>query len=75
MLVRVGPSVAKAGGVFVLNRVGASIWRLLDGRRPVSRLAALVTAEFDVAGERAEADVVRFLSELRRLRLVRELRR
>ena len=48
-----------------LNATGSFVWGLLDGRRTVAEVAAEVTDRFQVGGERAAADLTRFLSSLR----------
>lgn len=52
------------GQVKVLNPVGARIWALLDGRRTLREIAALIGAEYDVALAEAQADLVAFVNEL-----------
>ncbi len=48
-----------------LNATGSFVWGLLDGRRTLADVAAAVAERFHVGGERAAADVSRFLSSLR----------
>ena len=50
-----------------LNPVGGRIWSLIDGTRSIAQIAETVTAEFEVAGEAAAADVKEFVAELARL--------
>jgi hypothetical protein len=50
--------------VMGLNPVGSFVWGLLDGRRTEAEIAAAVAARFDIATERALADVSAFLSSL-----------
>ncbi len=47
-----------------LNPVAGSIWSLIDGARSVAQIAQALTAEFEVSGEAAEADVREFVAEL-----------
>jgi hypothetical protein len=52
------------GKVRVLNRVGARLWELADGRRSVEEMADIVADEYDVDLERARADALAFWSDL-----------
>lgn len=47
-----------------VNRTGAAIWPALAGGAPRSELIAQVAERFDVAPEKAAADVDAFLNEL-----------
>ena len=48
-----------------LNASGSFAWGLLDGKRTLAEVAAAVADHFQVGGERAAADLTRFLSSLR----------
>ena len=50
--------------VKVLNPVGVKVFSLLDGAHTVDEIVDAVTAEFDVAADRARGDVQAFLGEL-----------
>lgn len=52
------------GRVRVLNAVGARLWALADGRRSIADLVDTIVAEYDVAEERARADVLAFCADL-----------
>jgi hypothetical protein len=58
------------GEYYSLDEVGTRIWELCDGVRTVSDIARCISAEFDAEGEAVEQDVVRFLEELARDKLV-----
>ena len=47
-----------------LNEVGARIWELADGVRPVADIVATIEQEYDVSTQSAQADVAGFLDEL-----------
>ena len=47
-----------------LADVGARIWALLHDPIAVSAIAETIAGEYDVARDRCEADVLRFLEEL-----------
>jgi hypothetical protein len=52
------------GEVKVLNEVGARIWELADGTRPVREIAKIICEEFAVDVDIAEADTLEFLEDL-----------
>jgi hypothetical protein len=70
LVVPIRASAAQLDSLYVLNGVGAAVWTLLDTPRPVTELAQAVTDEFDVAGEAALTDVLRFLERLQEAGLV-----
>lgn len=49
---------------FGLKGVGALVWMALDEPQSLAELNRLVCKEFDVDAARAEADLMKFLSEL-----------
>ena len=53
-----------------LADVGARIWELLREPISVSAICETISREYDVAPERCEADVVRFLEELAEQELI-----
>lgn len=52
------------GKVKVLNAVGAQIWQALDGRRPVSEVAAAICKAYGIPTAQAETDTLAFLESL-----------
>ncbi len=58
------------GEVKVLNDVGAQIWALADGSRSVRDIAAALCDEYDVSPAMAEADTLKFLTELQQKGLI-----
>ena len=53
-----------------LNKVGAFIWEQLDGARDGAAVVEALVERFDVATAEAEADYLRFLTQLRSLKAV-----
>jgi hypothetical protein len=53
-----------AGRILGLNRVGARVWDLIDGRRSSDELTVAIAAEFGEPEARVAGDVVQFLHEL-----------
>jgi hypothetical protein len=70
LLVPVRTGLAHIDYLYTTDEVGSFILSLLDGRRDVADVARRVSAEFEVDEERARADVVAYLSDLREVGLV-----
>jgi phage protein U len=60
-----------SGKYYGLNDVGTFVWDLLEEPRTVGATCEAVTAEYDVAYERCEADVTEMVAELAEKGLVR----
>jgi coenzyme PQQ biosynthesis protein PqqD len=58
------------GGYYALDDVGATIWDLCDGKRDVAQIVSSLCAAFDAPESTVRADVLEFLGELRRERLL-----
>ena len=58
------------GGYYALDDVGAMIWELCDGGRAVGEIVALLCEEFDAPEAVVQADVLEFIDDLRRERLL-----
>jgi hypothetical protein len=56
---------ADAGQYFGLNEVGARIWELVQEPVLVSAICAAVCAEYEVAEDECERDVLELLGQLR----------
>ena len=57
-------------GMLVLNQVSAVIWDMLQSERTLAELTDKISSEFDVSKAEAEADIVAFIDELRKLGLL-----
>ena len=53
-----------SGEYFSTNDVGALVWELSNGTRPVSEIVAAVAAEYEVEHETVESDVLELVNEL-----------
>lgn len=51
----------EAGKVSVLNEVAARIWQLADGTRSIREIAAVITQEYQVGLDQAQADTIEFI--------------
>ena len=58
------------GGYYALDEVGAMIWGMCDGSRAVGEIIALMCVEFDAPESIVRADVLEFIDDLRRERLL-----
>jgi hypothetical protein len=58
------------GAYYAIDEVGAMIWNRCDGEHTVSDLITELSAEFDAGPDVIRADVLEFVSELRRERLL-----
>jgi hypothetical protein len=58
------------GGYYAIDEVGAAIWELCDGARRLGDVITALAAEFDAPPETIGADVMEFVQDLRRERLL-----
>jgi coenzyme PQQ biosynthesis protein PqqD len=58
------------GGYYALDDVGARIWELCDGSRAVGQIVDILSEEFDAPEAIVRADVLEFIDDLRRERLL-----
>lgn len=54
----------RAGNVRVLNHVGTSIWKLIDGENSLAEIESQLIHTYEVPVERARKDLELFMSEL-----------
>jgi hypothetical protein len=52
------------GACFVLDNVGAYIWKMIQKPRSFAELVALITSEFDVDDRQCEQDLLDILRDL-----------
>ncbi|MFH1141860.1 MAG: PqqD family protein [Chloroflexota bacterium] len=55
---------------YTLNSVGARIWELLDGKRPVADIAGTIVEEYEVDLEGARKDSMDFLRRMEEMGVV-----
>ncbi len=71
------PLVAGIGDMedelFTLNDTGKAIWDLLDGRRNLSEVTALLTDNFELFANEIEQDVFGLVEELKKRRMLVEV--
>ena len=64
LLVPVRGKLAQLQQIFVLNPVGAYIWRQLDGERDLATIHGGLVDHFEVTASEAEADLFEYLGAL-----------
>jgi len=72
-LLPVKGTLANTVEMFALSEVGQFVWSRIDGAHGLPELVAEVVREFDVAEERARADVSEFVDQLRAFGLLNEV--
>ncbi len=72
ILVPLRDSVAEMENLYALNEVGARVYELVDGKRSVRDICAVIVDEFDVSTEQAEADVSQFVEQLLSIHAIEE---
>jgi coenzyme PQQ biosynthesis protein PqqD len=58
------------GGYYALDEVGAAVWELCDGERPLNEIVGSLCNQFDAPEATIRADVLEFVEDLRRERLL-----
>lgn len=58
------------GGYYALDEVGALIWELCDGQHAVCEIVAELCTQFDAPETVVRADVLEFIADLERERLL-----
>ena len=72
ILVPLRDSVAETESLYSLNEVGARVYDLVDGKRPVRDIFAAIEEEFEVSFEQAQDDVMQFLEQLLTIKSIEE---
>ena len=60
------------GSYYAIDEVGAAIWELCDGVRPVGEIVTILCAGYDAPEATIRADVLEFVEDLRREQLLVE---
>ncbi len=72
LLVPIGSQVMDMNGLVTLNDTAACVWELLAEDRTLDELADAVAEQFDVAPDRARADVQIFVDEITQMGLLEQ---
>ena len=65
----------QTGSAFKLNRVGAEVWRQLDGQRAIADIVAGLERQYGVDAEQLGRDVEALLEDLQKQGLVSRVER
>ncbi len=64
ILVPMRKDVADTETLYTLNEVGARVYELIDGERPLREIMDTIVSEFEVTPQQAESDVLEFVAQL-----------
>lgn len=67
ILVPLKQNVGDIQCMYTLNEVGGRIWELIDGGTSVKTMTSILTQEYEVEAEQAEADLLDFLNQLEQI--------
>jgi len=73
ILVPIRKNVADAETLYTLNEVGARVYELIDGARPVHDIVSAIVSEFEISGDEARTDVLEFISQLLEIDSIRKI--
>ena len=71
ILVPIKQRASDVESIYTMNDVGSRIWELIDGRRSLKDIKAVILKEFEVGSEEAEKDLVEFSKKLEKIGAVR----
>jgi len=72
ILIPIKRNLKEAGRLFVLNEMGALIWKQIDGERSTHDIASQFLAEFEVSKEEFEKDFDSLLNDLLSIQAIQE---
>ena len=73
ILVPMRKDVADAETLYTLNEVGARVYELIDGERPLQGIMDTIVKEFEVTRQQAESDVREFVAQLLEIESIRRV--
>lgn len=56
--------------IFTLDEISSRIWELIDGRKNLGRIKAMLLNEFDVSEKKLNKDLAIFLNDLIKIKAV-----
>jgi hypothetical protein len=74
ILVPIKNHVGDLDSLFSFNTVGAFIWQQIDGLNTLADIHKRILGEFDVKPEKAESDLLTFVSELHEIGAVQPVK-
>ena len=75
ILVPIRDNVGDLDCIYSLNPVGALVWEHLDGSQDLGAIKNRIAAEYDVADDKAETDLLSFINEMKTIAAVEAVRR
>ena len=60
----------KTGDYFELDEIALAIWKMLDGKTSLAKVTSKLIKTYSAPRKTVEKDVVRFVSELQKRRLI-----
>jgi len=75
VLVPIRDNVGDLDCIYSLNSVGALVWEHLDGSQDLGAIKNRIAAEYDVADDKAETDLLAFINEMKTIAAVEAVRR
>src|SRR2546425_3095889 len=73
ILVPISRKVGEIDCLYALNEVGARIWDLIDGDRPLKELRDAIVAEFEVSEAEAQEDLTALIEQLKEIGAIQEV--
>ncbi len=73
ILVPMRKDVADTETLYTLNEVGARVYELIDGERPLQEIMDTIVNEFEVTRQQAESDVREFVAQLLEIESIRRV--
>ena len=70
VLVPIRDNVGDLDCIYSLNPVGALVWENLDGSQDLDAIKNRIAAEYDVADDKAETDLMSFIEEMKTIAAV-----
>lgn len=67
ILVPIKQNVGNLQNMYTLNDVGSRIWEIIDGGATVDHITSVLTKEYEVEAQQAEADVMEFMAQMKEI--------
>jgi hypothetical protein len=71
ILVPIKQKASDVESIYTMNDVASRIWELINGKRSLEDIKAVIIKEFEVSPEEAEKDLVEFSKQLEKIGAVR----
>lgn len=72
LLIPLTDNIADMNSLYRLNETGVFIWELIDGKRDIRDITAMMAEEFEVDPDEAEKDIMQFLEQVKGFLYFRE---